>query len=673
MVLLGNQDSIDDVLEKSGNYYLIKDTDDWKKATAFVQDNKKFKLANDIDFSGKQFYMFGSLNSKFNGTFEGNANTISNASVIASKANGIGLFGSTQNATIMGLNVEGVNFLGNSKVASVVGSAAPGYLNEIVVKSATVKGNSYVGGFANIEPISGAESRNIIVKNVTVEGSSSANVLGSGYYSMFYNIIVEKGNVTAPSAGFTCDSDNGTYYKVYYSPDVKANNNNVGDACLASKASIQDINFLESIGMDTWIGGDNNIRDDNAYKSGYYFDYESDSSKNIVLKSTENSPIPTSVATTFTKEGDYYLINNTNDWKKMSVFVNTFEKFKLVNNLNFASKNYYMLGSDQNRFKSTFNGGAKTIKNVTINANKSNYIGLFGYVSSWNQNGDDSVIYGFNVDNINVTGQSYVGGIVGYAAPANVYEVTINNSEVNGHTYVGAITGYLPYISGVEMSNLIIKNVTVNAENYPTTAGIGYPNFHNIIVEKGTLNGPNASYTSGTNVYHSNLVKANDSTNTGGFSSDKINDLTYYSGKIETVLNGDNNNTGYYFDNDLDKGGIYLVEKTQQLGWKLLTPKTPKENQKWTYYQTNGNRIADGWGRQITDLSGNLQDYYFENGLAIKGWKTIDNKKYYFSEKDADDNGYIDFNKVYGGDVTIGNRTYTFDNDGVCISSNCNE
>ena len=65
------------------------------------------------------------------------------------------------------------------------------------------------------------------------------------------------------------------------------------------------------------------------------------------------------------------------------------------------------------------------------------------------------------------------------------------------------------------------------------------------------------------------------------------------------------------------------------------------------------------------------EDYQFENGTVIKGWKTIDNKKYYFSETDSDNNGYIDYNKVYGGDIEINGTTYTFDNNGVCTSNNC--
>ena len=42
------------------------------------------------------------------------------------------------------------------------------------------------------------------------------------------------------------------------------------------KKGIGNLSFYEAGGLDTWVGGDND-------SSGYYFDYESASSKNVAI------------------------------------------------------------------------------------------------------------------------------------------------------------------------------------------------------------------------------------------------------------------------------------------------------------------------------------------------------------------------------------------------------
>ena len=61
------------------------------------------------------------------------------------------------------------------------------------------------------------------------------------------------------------------------------------------KEGINDINFYEAAGLDTWIGGDNN-------SSEYYFDYEGDS---VILKSINKNPITFNLSQ---DSGGYYLI-----------------------------------------------------------------------------------------------------------------------------------------------------------------------------------------------------------------------------------------------------------------------------------------------------------------------------------------------------------------------------
>ena len=103
--------------------------------------------------------------------------------------------------------------------------------------------------------------------------------------------------------------------------------------------------------------------------------------------------------------------------------------------------------------------------------------------------------------------------------------------------------------------------------------------------------------------------------------------------------------------------------------WRFLNPGSTGTNQQYEFWR-NGKRIESGLVPNLPDFSNQPQTYYFENGLVQYGWQKIDNKIYYFSEVDADNNGYTDGNMVHGGVINISGTDYTFDNDGVC-TNNC--
>ena len=545
---------IDKVLSKnSNNQYVIKNGKDWKNiAGNFLKLDKNYILENDINFSGKQFYMLGSSNNQFKGTFEGNIKTISGVKINASRVNDIGIFGKTNGARIYGLKIDNINVVGNSYVASLIGEAANGYISKVMVINAKVVGNTNVSGLVNFPPISGNGIDNVLVKNITVQGAS-ATALGTGYEQFYVSSIVENSNVTGTNAYFT----SGANRNVYYSTTALVNNTANSNAFTTSDLS--RLSFYEAASLDTWIGGIND-------STNYYYDYENSSSNNVVLKSNKIDPVPTNIDNVLTKSGNYYLIKNTNDWKNATVFANLSKNFKVTSNLDFTGKHYYMFGSYFNQFKGTFDGGAHTISNISISANRVNNIGVFGYANI-------ATILGTNFNNINMIGNAYVGTIVGQSAPCALKEVSINNSSVTGNSSVGGVVGYLPPISENELSNTLIKKVTINSSGTVSTISSGYAQFfENNIVEKEIITAGNVSYTGGTSIYHSNSITLNSVSKTDGFDSSYIDDLDYYTNKIETRFNGDTNNTGYYFDYVYSKGGVYVVDKNDTTNKPPYTP-----------------------------------------------------------------------------------------------------
>ncbi|MEX2461586.1 MAG: S-layer homology domain-containing protein [Paenibacillaceae bacterium] len=116
------------------------------------------------------------------------------------------------------------------------------------------------------------------------------------------------------------------------------------------------------------------------------------------------------------------------------------DSFKLTANIDLSSYNWIPLGDWDQNFGGNFDGNGFTIKNLTINrpnAERPNAepIGLFGYIGNTN-----SVMTNIILENINVIGGNYVGGLAGEN------DGRINNSyasgSVSGTDYVGGLAGY---------------------------------------------------------------------------------------------------------------------------------------------------------------------------------------------------------------------------------------
>jgi hypothetical protein len=96
------------------------------------------------------------------------------------------------------------------------------------------------------------------------------------------------------------------------------------------------------------------------------------------------------------------------------------------------------IGNDVNTFSGLFDGQKNIIKNLYINRSSSDYQGLFGY----NSNGE---IKSIALKEVNVIGNDYVGGLIGFDNSSN-QEITILNCSVigtvSGNDYVGGLIGY---------------------------------------------------------------------------------------------------------------------------------------------------------------------------------------------------------------------------------------
>ena len=139
------------------------------------------------------------------------------------------------------------------------------------------------------------------------------------------------------------------------------------------------------------------------------------------------------------------------------------------------------IGTDINPYRGTFNGDGHTISGLYIkNSSSDNYQGLFGYVSG------NGKIENLSVSG-SVSGNNYVGGIVGYNFSGTVTNCAFSGSgSVSGSDHVGGVVGYngasvtncyntgevsgSEFVGGVVGSNSFSATVT-NCYNTGTVTG----------------------------------------------------------------------------------------------------------------------------------------------------------------------------------------------------------
>ena len=569
--------------------YLIKDIDFNKDSSYENPNNTTYGDINgngEIEglkvelTTGSGFYPIGSSTTPFKGTFEGYAKSISNLMVNRNQ-NNVGLFGYNQ-GKIQGLTLNS-NVSGSNYVGGVVGYNDGGTINEIIFEG-TIDGTN-AGGIVGISKA--GEISSILVKDVTLTGTQRIGGISGNVASPNPTItgVVEK--VSLPSAGSYLGKVVGNMSAGNY--DVYASNlvtGKVHQSYNGTEYIFTDemLNVYDKV-LDTYIGGDN---DD----SGYYFDYENETSSNIVLKSTAKNPIKFTLKGKGT-ESDPYIIDSVQRYKEASILAGSENSYKLkmTENLDFDDRHYYALGTNGNLLSSDIDGDMHTlsnisfgcaencglifqnsktieglnISNVTLTSNSETMGGVVGR--------NTGTVKGINALNINLNAYSNLGCIVGYNDHGTVQEVTTTGT-INGFS-IGGVVGQT---DGGEIISVLTKDVTLTstrsaggifgrltASDIPTVIGV---------VEKAALPmvgysfGKIAGTTTGSYTgYASSLVTGNthgegiDGTRytlipptTVSVSSTEIDSLTYYDniGILDTVIGGDNDESGYYLQyNDL--------------------------------------------------------------------------------------------------------------------------
>lgn len=131
-----------------------------------------------------------------------------------------------------------------------------------------------------------------------------------------------------------------------------------------------------------------------------------------------------------------------------------------------GQSNFTPLFDEERPFNGTFYGRGHKIVNLTIYNASSPYAALFGCI------GENGIVYDLNLENLNIQGTKYIGGIAGYSLG------TISNCQVKGNISQFAGNAGDVFIGGIvgKMKNRIsgcISYVSIECNGAADKASIG--------------------------------------------------------------------------------------------------------------------------------------------------------------------------------------------------------
>ena len=187
------------------------------------------------------------------------------------------------------------------------------------------------------------------------------------------------------------------------------------------------------------------------------------------------------------------------------------------------------LGDVYQKFFGNFDGLGHTISNLYINRPTEDYVGLFGWVYS----GD---IKNLKIENAKITGNTQVGGLIGYTDVATIYNSNVTGT-IKGANYIGGLIGILADQGG------IYDSYTQGSVSGSNAGGlIGYS------INNGEIkNSYSNSTVSGSNTIGGLIGYLNIGTITNSYSNGDVNGSTNAGGLIG-VVNGSSTITNSFWD-----------------------------------------------------------------------------------------------------------------------------
>jgi hypothetical protein len=462
--------------------------------------DKAFVVTADIDLTGYSFDKAiiapdtdnatgGFQGTQFTGVLDGNSLKISNLIITASTQNYVGLFGSVGSGGQIGnVGVENVNITGLYGVGGMVGENY-GALTFCYATGA-VTGTDYVGGLVgfNYGSLTSCHTTGSVGGDHNVGGLMAYNEYGSLTFCYATGAVTginqvgglvgydhfgtltscyATGSVTGSESvgGLMGYTYQGTATSCY-ATGLVTGNWYVGGLMGYNDGGTINASFwdTQTSGQETSYGGEGKTTAEMMTQStftaaGWDFDPAAIDGNPAVWKMTsEGFAYPTLAwqpdVNTYSggtgTPNDPYQIATVGNLLHMSATPADWDKHFIVTadidltGLTFTQApiapdtDNFNLEFQGTQFTGVFDGNDHTISNLTIAASTKDFVGLFGYVGYVGQ------IFNLGIENVTMTGDEYVGGLVGRNEGSLTFcsatgSVTIEGSAVR---YVGGLVGY---------------------------------------------------------------------------------------------------------------------------------------------------------------------------------------------------------------------------------------
>ena len=400
-----------------------------------------YVLTTDIDLKGEEISPIGSSKENlFKGNFSGGGHTISNVVINRPEESYIGLFGVSE-GTITLLYVENAQIVAKGNVGGICGWNRGGTIRYCGF-SGTVQGSTTssgsVGGIVGY--CYGTRYGNTTVENCFSAGviSGFSSVGGVCGYSDVVTGCISACEVSGTASGIgsgpgaVC-GNNGNQLKVnncYYDKDVCSLDGVGSGTSDVTGLTTQELcqNLPAGLDSSVWKAGSYTVKTEDRLRT-----------------TTMVYPSLIGVDKAYTAVKYEYDFNNDGTYLDCTL-ITTADEFAAIGNDETKWLGNYVLGEDMDlegrtditpiggsktAFTGKFSGNGHTISNVEIKKSTENLVGLFG------RNG--GLIADLHVENANVVGYSYVGGICGDNNDT-ISGCTVSGN-VRGDSYVGGICG----------------------------------------------------------------------------------------------------------------------------------------------------------------------------------------------------------------------------------------
>lgn len=430
-----------------GNNY-----DDWDKHFLMVND------INLVEYTGTQFNIIGSVATKFTGVFDGNGHTISNFTYSPPFKDFVGLFRELEgdNAEIKDLGLIDPNVEAGTGPRSWTGalvgrSGLLGHcqITRCYVKGGSVRGSYEVGGLVG-ENYNGTISQCYATCQVFGTKDRVGGLVGNNDNDGIINNCYATGSAEGDFyvGGLVGFNSGGTIINCYATGRVTGNYDFGGLVGSAGGSTITDSFWdVNSSGQTTSAGGTGKTTAEMYTQSTFTnWDFTTPVWKMVC----EGFGYPKLWWEEIKFGGgngtaeEPFLICEPNHMQAIGVAPNDWDKhFRLIADIdlsNFSGTQFNIIGNNTTKFTGVFDGNNRQISNFTYISTGTSYIGLFGYVEG--VSGEIKNLYLVDPNIHAGTGDS-VGTLIGkVASNSSVSNCSVENGNVVGDDYVGGLAGH---------------------------------------------------------------------------------------------------------------------------------------------------------------------------------------------------------------------------------------